>query len=453
MAVCLNLKDIPIEFFKIIINQLTLIPTEKEEPYKKNFHKNYTTPKEPVVMYYIDNDKIYLPYRFCCGLFNNIFNHDKKHMVIINDNQPEFTAILKPHQIPQALESLDYVKKYSTVTLGLPPGEGKTMLGSWLIYMLSLMFLVIVPREKLVDQWWQTFFKSIPGIADRIYKVGETYNSKLHPLGFICLDTRIHLIPEEFKPYIGTIIYDEMHMLCTPTSVRTLLPKNIEPKYLIAETATLERTDGMHSMAQTIVGLHGIFKISNKPYRIYRIDTNVMVDEVAGKRGLDFTDLIKKLSANNLYNYIILNIIKTNLQHKYIILTRLSEHANNLCRWLREMGISADTLVGNKNNYNDSKVLIGTIGKISTGFDEETSCPNFEGIRSNVLIIVPSVKEYQLFEQSRGRVMRSDNPKVIWINPKNKVIRNHFYGLKKWMNETNGVIIEQKFIDNYTIIE
>ena len=241
-------------------------------------------------------------------------------------------------------------------------------------------------------------------------------------------------------------------MLCTPSSVKTLLPSEIEPKYMIAETATLERNDGMHTMAQTIVGMHGIFKISDKPYKVYRINTDVMVEETSGKRGLDFTDLIKKLAADNLYNYVILNIIKTNLQHKYIILTRLAEHANNLCTWLRAMGISADTLVGSKNNYNDSKVLIGTIGKISTGFDEENACPNYEGIRSNVLIITPSVKEYQLFEQSRGRVMRSNNPIVVWISPKNKVINNHFYGLKNWISETNGEIITQKFVDNQTFI-
>jgi superfamily II DNA or RNA helicase len=452
MAVCLKLKDIPMEYFQTIINSLTLIPTEKEEPFFKKKQNFYTTPKDPIVMYHIENDNIYLPYRYACSLFNTIFNHNKNHLKIINNHQPEFKAMLRDYQVPQALKSLEYVKAYSTVTLGLPPGEGKTMLGSWLIYMLELMFLVIVPREKLIGQWWETFNKSIPAIASRIYRVGEPYNSSLSPVGFICMDTRIHLIPKEYKPFIGTIIYDEIHMLCTPSSVKTLLPSEIEPKYMIAETATLERNDGMHTMAQTIVGMHGIFKISDKPYKVYRINTDVMVEETSGKRGLDFTDLIKKLAADNLYNYVILNIIKTNLQHKYIILTRLAEHANNLCTWLRAMGISADTLVGSKNNYNDSKVLIGTIGKISTGFDEENACPNYEGIRSNVLIITPSVKEYQLFEQSRGRVMRSNNPIVVWISPKNKVINNHFYGLKNWISETNGEIITQKFVDNQTFI-
>lgn len=451
MAVCLFLKDIPREYFSTIITDLTLVPVEKEEPYKKkqNF---YTAPKEPIVMYYVDQDKIYLPFFYSCNLFKSVFNQAKNHLKIINNYQPEFTATLRDYQVPQALQALNYLKISSTVTLGLPPGEGKTMLGSWLVYMLELMPLIIVPREKLIDQWWNTFNKSIPAISSRIYKVGELYTSNLHPLGFICLDTRLHLIPQEFKPLIGTIIYDEIHMLCTPSAVKTLLPMDIEPKYMIAETATLERNDGMHTMAQTIVGLHGIFKVSDKPYKVYRIMTDVMIEEKSNKRGLDFTELLKGFADDNLYNYIILNIIKTNLQHKYIALTRLANHADKISEWLNQMGITSDTLRGNKNNYNDSKVLVGTLGKIGTGFDEENACPNWEGIKSNALFILPSVKEYQIFEQTRGRIMRGDNPIVIWISPKNKVINNHFYGLKKWIEETNGTITTLKFVDNQTFI-
>ena len=94
------------------------------------------------------------------------------YMKIINNQQPSFTASLRDYQIHQAEKALAYIKSYSTVTIGLPPGEGKTMLGSWLVYQLELMPLIIVPREKLIDQWWNTFNKSIPEIAQRIYKVG-----------------------------------------------------------------------------------------------------------------------------------------------------------------------------------------------------------------------------------------------------------------------------------------
>jgi len=251
-------------------------------------------------------------------------------------------------------------------------------------------------------------------------------------------------------------------ILFTMSSAQIIGWEEFDNQIELSKNMTIDGVLHVEKVAKILINDKPFTGILQKPYPEGLILDFEMIDDynielgiswsTLDKRGLDFTDLVKKLAADNLYNYVILNIIKTNLQHKYIILTRLAEHANNLCSWLRAMGISADTLVGSKNNYNDSKVLIGTIGKISTGFDEATACPNFEGIKSNFLIIAPSVKEYQLFEQSRGRVMRSSNPIVVWISPKNKVINNHFYGLKSWISETNGEIITQKFIDNQIII-
>jgi len=71
----------------------------------------------------------------------------------------------------------------------------------------------------------------------------------------------------------------------------------------------------------------------------------------------------------SLYRFIIYPV---QFNNKFILLTRLTEHANNLSNWLNVSGISSDTLVGNKSTYKDSKVLVGNIGKIGTGFDEAT---------------------------------------------------------------------------------
>lgn len=448
MACKFDLNSISQEEISIIMNALTLIPVNKrEEDAKKWGNKStyvYTESKNPIVMYLIKDNKLFLPFRFACGLYKKIFNSDHNHLRIINNNIPKFTATLRDYQIPQGIEAYQYLQSYNTVTIGLPPGEGKTMLGSFLLYNIGLMTLILVPREKLLGQWYETIKKSIPDILEYVWIVGVTNPPKIGlPAIIICMNTRTHYIPQHYKDSIGTLIIDEAHMFCTPSMVECLLC--VEPRYIILESATMERTDGMEVMMQAIAGTHGIYKVSIKPYKVHKIETDVIVEEVQNKFGTNYSDLVNKTLSNNDYNFIILNIIKCNLQHKYIVLTKLVEHANNLCRWLNELGIKSDTLVGNKNNYNDSKVLIGTAGKIGTGFDVETSAIDYDGIKANVVIIIPSTKEYQAYEQQRGRGMRADNPIVVWINTRNKSIRNHFNGLKNWIEATNGQIITQKF--------
>ena len=49
-----------------------------------------------------------------------------------------------------------------------------------------------------------------------------------------------------------------------------------------------------------------------------------------------------------------------------------------------------------------------------------------EVLSLDTLIIVPSVKTEQLWLQSIGRVIKPEDPIIIWINVKNRVARNHF---------------------------
>lgn len=441
MAVVIPLKDIPDDKIQIIMTSLTMVPVdEREERMMKQRKHVYSKAKEPVIMYLIENDTIKLPYKFACGMFNKVFNNGQYHQ-IIND-QILFTATLREHQVPQALEAYRYLTEQSTVILGLPPGEGKTILGMWLAYHLRLMFLVIVPREKLLGQWYKTIEKSIPGILNNIWIPGE---NNVSPMGIICMNTRTHLIPQHIKDSVGTLIIDEAHMLCTPTMVKSLLC--VTPKYIIIETATLERTDKMESMIYSMVGSHGLFKVSDKPYQIVKVELDIEVPTIQNSYGTDYVDMIKKLALNDAYNTSILDIIRSNPQRKFIVLGKLKDHIMQLHLWLKQLQIKSDILIGDKNDYTDSTVLLGTMSKIGVGFDESTSCLDFKGIESNTLILLPSVREWQSFEQYRGRIMRCKNiiPIVVWLNIKNSSIRNHLSGLKRWIEGTNGSIITKVF--------
>lgn len=452
MAYVCDITDVNPEMYDIIMKSLTLKPVSPEEQQRKKWGFKGVTKigssqtVESIVMFQFDGRKLRLPYRFACAIFNKICNTDLHHLKIINDYNPPFVGNLRENQIEPSTTSLHYLLNTGTTTVGLPPGFGKTVIGSWLTYMLGYMFVVIVPREPLIRQWMKTFSDCIPGIISNIWMPGinDPPISGI-PAGIITLDTRVKNIPDEYKKYVGTLIVDEAHMLCTRSRVEALL--SFTPRYTIIETATLEREDEMHSMIHVIAGEHGVFKTSIKPYKVISINTQIMHKEVFTSRGCNYTSLCKSISEDVATNMIVVDIIKTNPHRKYIILTRLAEHTAELSKLLIMYGITSDTMMRTKKSYSDTMALVGTMPKIGVGLDEENSCADFKGIKSNVIILFHSVKQEKAFEQFRGRVMRVDEPIVIWLNPKNKTCRSHLSGLKPWIRETNGTLVEIEYVE------
>jgi len=87
---------------------------------------------------------------------------------------------------------------------------------------------------------------------------------------------------------------------------------------------------------------------------------------------------------------------------------------------------SVAKLTKDKDTYRSSRVLIGTFSKIGTGFDEATSCIDFDGRRIDMLIMVGSTKSKTRVIQALGRAERSDNPMVIDLVDDNGSIERHW---------------------------
>lgn len=319
-----------------------------------------------------------------------------------------------------------------------------TIMGAALSYLAEYNTLVLCNRASIAEQWRKTFLKCYPGHDSWIWVVGKDPMPTTYiPPFIICMDQRYTKIPKQYAKAVGTLIIDEAHLFCTPTRVKCLL--YVQPRVVIVETATLKRNDGMHVMIQSMVGTHGVFTVSNAPYVVKRVLTQIPIEITKNKFGNDYTAMCKEISINTERNELICDIVATNLHRKYIILTRRADHVVTLQNMFESMGIPSGTLYGSKNKYKDSTVLIGTMPKIGTGFDEENACADFKGNKSNVLILANSVKQYQSFEQYRGRVMRCKSPIVIWIQDPISTINNHFLGLRSWIDETNGTIEKLRY--------
>ena len=385
---------------------------------------------------------IRIPFRFGCSLLKRMVNHDKPYPRVAEAplDRPNFCAMLKDYQVEPALEAYQQLQIWGSTTLKLPPGFGKTMIGAWLWTFTATVVVVLVVQQPLLRQWKKTFLTAVPGLAQSIWVVGEEPppGPGIIPAILICMNQRTHQIPAEVKEAVGCLIIDEAHCFCTPDRVEALLA--FTPKYVIAETATLERDDGMEKMIHSICGEHSVSRVATKPYSVIRLDTSITVEENRNKYGVNFNDLCNRLCALPERNMIILDIIKNNPHRKFMILTRLADHVALLQLLILNSGISCATLYRNQKTYSDSSVLIGTIPKIGTGFDEANACEDFGGVQSDTLILAGSIKKNTVFEQVRGRVMRSANPVVIYLVDRNSVCKRHFRETAGWIESTQGVI-------------
>lgn len=262
----------------------------------------------------------------------------------------------------------------------------------------------------------------------------------------ICMDTRYNQIPGEMRDSCGFLIIDEAHSFCTPTHVQCLL--SFHPKYIVMETGSLERDDGLHSMIYAMAGNHGIHIESNKPFNVMKIVTNTKPLRVMNRfGGIDYTKLIRDTLMDERRNDIIINIVLENLNFKILILTSLKDHTLLLHDILEKKNVSCDYLCGTKKGYIDSNVLLGTVSKIGTGFDPATSCPTYAGKPFDLLLLVCSIKKYSMLIQNVGRVFRAEFPTVIHFVDDDTIYHNHWTKAKKWYLARGGSISEHNMIN------
>lgn len=431
------------------------------KPKKQFFKQNrYSKPEPPVKLWSIDKvvDKddnelwfIRLPYffalRYIDGMKINVdkkyFNHNKTYLEYPEAN---FKGSLYDHQIPVSEEVLQQLDEHYTSSVNVYTGFGKTVLGTWFACKKKLLTLVVLTGTTLLGQWSGEFIEFTnfePWIIDNGKRKMRKFMSKFE-LGdnstvIICMIGRLGKIPLEIRKKIGLLIIDEAHTFCTQARSEKLL--DICPKYIISFTATPVKENGLETVMYSLCGKHNIVRISTKPFDVIKFRTNIEFEETFTPLGVDFSDLLNKMSRSDERNKMIVYFVMKNPKHKILILTRRREHTMRLTRIYEALGQSVDYMDANKKVYKDSRILIGTINKLGTGFDEKAACKNFGGVRLCLLLLVVSVKSLTVLEQTVGRVLRSSHPQVVHFIDDNKCIQRHWSQNKKWYKSRNGTIM------------
>jgi superfamily II DNA or RNA helicase len=430
--------------FKEICKLLTLVPISKEAEARKKWSygksKIPEAKKEHIPMFIVDyiDGKAYLriPFRFGCGLLGKLANRDREYPKV----EYNFSISLRDYQIPIVQEAYMQMYSYGTTTLALPTGFGKTIMSAYLLAQTKCMACVIINLQTLIASWYNTFVTCFPELKDRIWVVGEGKIPDNVAI-IISMDGRVDKIPESIRKNIGCAVYDEVHLLMTISKVSPLL--FFEPKYVIMNSATLDRDDGMEVMIHSIAGTHNVERLSEKPFKLYKVNTGIKIPEEMGQFGLNYGALVNEQADCMERNVMAINIIAGNPGRKFFIYCKTKKHVDNLAALCKHYGMDHDTLYGNKKKFDDKNILIFSVSKTGTGFDLSAALGDaFSGKNPDVLILMTSIKSIPKLKQVLGRVLRSDKPHFVYLIDQNRTTRSHYNQTKEMFVKAKGVIKE-----------
>ena len=358
---------------------------------------------------------------------------------IYNRIEYTFKGSLFEHQVEPALQAFKQLQQTKTTSLFLHTGFGKTMIAVWLAVHLQRTAVVVVSLGTLPDQWRDTFLKNTDAKVIDYRREPLTAETNV----VICMKDSLTKLAAEFNP--GLLIVDEAHLFCTPSGVKPLLATN--PEYVIACTATPKRSNGMEKMMHALCGTHSVTRISQKPFNVIKIETGVVIPD----EHQTWHQMKEYLNQYGPIIELIHFLVLANIQHKFLILTNSIERTTFLSQMFNERGIPSDWMAKTKKMYKDSKVLVGTVDKVGTGFDEASFCKDFNGTKMDYLILDGSFKSATRTEQAIGRILRAAEPTVIDIVHKHRILTNHFRERAKWYRSRNGKVRVHKLAPQPTI--
>jgi len=436
MSLRIKLADLSDEHKSFIRKHLL---HKREENYTMKSRQSYGSQieKPELQLFETNGEELWLPITYARGLLK-LENFDETEFPMIDLT---FTGTLLPRQDSVIVEATEQLENYNTTTLWLHPGFGKTVLGAYLSCYLKCKTIIIHTMSTLNKQWF-TAFSSFT--TAKIWVVGEKEIE--NPDVVICMDTRITKLSDDYLSQFGVLIIDEAHEWCS-TQNRISKLMRFHPKYIIVESATIQKADSMEKVIYCIAGKHCVRRDYEKEFKAIIVHTNFEPEIKKTIHGTNMDLLRKDLARDNRRNNIIIDLVKQNKDYKILIVSWLVEHCEYLTKLLLDENVSS--YYGNAKNYKDARIIIGTYKKVGTGFDEALACENWDGKRIDLVVMTILVKDTNFFEQVVGRGLRSEFPNFILLVDDNPTVKRHLSANKKWLNAHKCSIREINLINEY----
>lgn len=458
MSIQVKLKHLTDELQEILYNNLT-VEIKSTFVRKKNgrFDKNENL--EEFLVRHVQDKTINLPLyfgsRFCKKekIPFKTFEHDK--------NYKGYKMLGKCRDYQESIidESINHIKKHKTALIAAYASAGKTFMGAFLGAKIDKVKVAIIISGTTLAKSWIRTFKDNTNAKVNYYKCTRAEYRKMDldwednsPLeeadvSIIMVD-RIKTIPLEIKERFGMVIVDEAHKFYTEKRAEKLL--QLQPRYLIFLTATPYKKNGSDKVLKLFIGNHKVERKIDKHFKIYNVKTGIKPTVERDDDGnKNFTVLYQSLLYNEVRNKYVRHLLIVNPSFKTLVMTREKDHVEVLGEYFKECDIKYSTMYGEQKSYKDRNVLLGTVSKIGTGFDESNFATRFKGKKMDLLILLISYKDRNMYEQIIGRVFRSENPRVIFLHDDDPTFDNHSKELRLW---TKGQI-DGEFITEHIDVE
>lgn len=340
---------------------------------------------------------------------------------------PNFSGTLKNEQNIIFENAKLNLLNDGVVMISCYTGFGKTVTTLALACFLKLKTLIVVHRTCLLDQWSQSIKKFC---SDENVVQLPTTTTTTEGSNFFSI-INIASIPKvlDLSQY-QLLITDETHLLLSEKRSLNLL--KISPKKMIGLTATPYRPDELNLAFKLFFGSNYILRKLHKLHYIYEVKTNTKIEDKRLYNGmLDWNHVLKQQSENEERNSLIVKIIKSfESSRTWLILVKRKTQAKIL-ETLLEKNFIVTTLIGSEREYNkNAQILIGTVGKIGTGFDH----PKLDS-----LLLGADMVEFYI--QFLGRVMRTEkDPIIIDLIDDHPILKMHYSKRKKIYMEHGGQI-------------
>lgn len=343
----------------------------------------------------------------------------------------EFDGKLRNYQN----KALREMKKKEMLTLSLPTGTGKTLIGLRLIYNKKLKTLILVHTKELLYQWKERIeeiLKETPGvIGDGQFSEGNITISMLQTLNSRGIGA--------LKNKYGLLIVDETHRIPATTFFEQAVKLKIKNRYGL--TATPYRGDNRDLEIQAICG---------KIYKPAKTEKFIKDEYLAEPEfeylsyekdfeSTDYFDEYTKLTKSENRNNAIINKARKLKEEGYLIYIDVDriEHGEYLSEKL-------STIFMNGSDHSKKRKIIinsfkeGTINPlVSTLLKEGVDIPTM-----NALILASPSKSRGKNIQIVGRALRPKDKKnkarIIDINDKGKYTSKHTRLRKIFFKEEYG---------------
>lgn len=327
----INKKDISESNMKMIINDLTIdIKKDQYHPIEESFNIYQETVKgdKIVIPKYYGIEKFGMPKEIKFNI-NKIDRINIKFNGELREYQKEIMDIMLKEYCTDIENPKETLKPFGGSIITIPPGQGKTVLGIYLIAALGLRTLVIVNKSFLLAQWKDRINEYTDAAVGIIRQDKIDISGKQIVVGMLHSISMKEYDRELFQAF-PLVIYDECHHLGAKMFSKSLM--KVESIYNLGLSATPERRDHLDRIFKYFLGditYRGKFVPNNSvSVKIYNYETNSPKFKSLYNRYLKryivptmVTNLCKINERNEIIIKIITNILQDEPNRKILLLT------------------------------------------------------------------------------------------------------------------------------------